>query len=735
MEPIFFELPIDQENRQVCLVDLPKCQTDRSIERIADWLAGRYANKLEHTDLLVLRPDVSRQLKDAKRYAASLPALARKAPQAGIHVLYSFKFDHQLSGNLSASSPAGRYSTKTCDAIIEGIREREFEHYASHSDALLSARKGFVYRAPSRHYVSKFLRVGNIQKSRQALDATFFWMLPFLQGRSAIIADTWSISSIAINAARLLGKYQRGMDCKVDFLPEYFDGRPQSRQYAQTQLLDGNLSKETILMLFSAVRSGKSLQRIQEAFSEILPAQTIEYLAIYSLDGGESERVSAHALCARLKGFREVPKAGAVVRIDPSSFFPMIVKDKPLKIRKVNANGNYAFFTNYKGLHAFRIHRDVRDAAGNKLRHHAFDISVEHLLSNAEFLGQFRDKLRSLPYPSVIVVPPHKAGELMGRKAKEILKVSKGQTPVLVVHADLDPKDDRLECFRIKRQKEILILDDVSITGQRLNRFQANLRSWNFRGHVTYLVGVARPNDEMMWVDLVNNLSLGNDGKENTVECLEKVVLPNWYEKECPWCQEHDWLSEMIRSSNFSKKSKKLAVERLKLLQEAADGKGLTNNVFWIPPGKRRPTLTPGAIFLPDVDATEADITSSVAGAIQRMRVDSDDRYRLEADFPQPRVLSPYNFLGPSPRYNDLVIRMSVLRNALPRELTRWDDDDENQRADYLRNALIEDHCSFALELTGAIAQGKFPLMTDDDLTATLPPTVKEILGATLQKQ
>ena len=90
-------------------------------------------------------------------------------------MLYSFNFKHQLSENLNPRHSGGRHSTETRDSIIEGIREHEFEHYVRHSDALLSAREGFVYRAPSGHYVRQFLRVGNIQKSRQALDATFFW--------------------------------------------------------------------------------------------------------------------------------------------------------------------------------------------------------------------------------------------------------------------------------------------------------------------------------------------------------------------------------------------------------------------------------------------------------------------------------------------------------------------------------------------------------------------------------
>ena len=118
------------------------------------------------------------------------------------------------------------------------------------------------------------------------------------------------------------------------------------------------------------------------------------------------------------------------------------------------------------------------------------------------------------------------------------------------------------------------------------------------------------------------------------------------------------------------------------------------------------------------------------------MRTDPDNGGRLKADFPQPRILKPDNFWGPSPRYNDLVLRMSVLRNALPSELVRWDDEDENERSGYLRSALVDDQCCFSLELAVAISQKKFQVFSDtaEDPIAIQPPVVKEILSATLKK-
>ena len=105
---------------------------------------------------------------------------------------------------------------------------------------------------------------------------------------------------------------------------------------------------------------------------------------------------------------------------------------------------------------------------------------------------------------------------------------------------------------------------------------------------------------------------------------------------------------KMIRTSGFGEEGVKLAIERRKLLEEAADGEGLVDNVFWIPP-----LATPPYYYSWDQSSfpmyvpQEADIVTSVAGAIQRMRADPQEELCLKADFPQPRVLAPGNFLRP----------------------------------------------------------------------------------------
>ncbi len=731
MEPIFFDVEVDGEVKSVCLADLTVHQT---MEQLGDFLVSRHRTRAEQIDLVVVRPEVHQPSVDPPNRPDLLDSLVRRVPRAEIRILYSTEYRCRLSPNLLGGGGA-EYRSDILVRLVEDIREQELTHYAKTSAALLSARTGFVYKAPSGHYVRQFLRVGNIQRSRAALDAVFFWMLPFLADCRAIVVDTWSIGAIALNAATLLGRYRGDDNCRVDFLPAYFDGSIESRYDAGRILQYPRTVDGSILVLFSAVRSGRSFKRLQEVFESIVSTQFPKYLAIYSL----AEDVGIDTLCRNLRGFESAAREGSVITIDPSSFFPLIAKDKPLNIRQVDSRPNLPFFREYVGSQAVRIHRNVYNSSGTKLRHHAVDVDVESLLTEPRFRNKLKAKLLRIPQPSIAIVPPHKAGKAMIDVATEVCVARYGAAPRIVTHADLAGDDEQLrEVFgNTDGSTEVLVLDDVSATGQTLNRFQANLRTLGFSGHVSYVVGVARPDDLQAWDERIQNLRFRAGDRPNDVECVEKLVLPDWDEFECPWCLEYHWLSEILRRGGLGMRSREMTHRRLEALEAAADREGLVDDVLWIPPGQERPVIGPGSIFLPHTEATEADVVASVAGAIQKMRTDRDDRYRLHADLPQPRILSPRNFLGPAPRFNDAILRLAILRSTRPSELRRWEDGDEAERCRQLCNALVEGRDSTALELGVAMVQQKFSLIRDDGqvLDVIQSEGVREILATVLNKE
>ena len=717
MEPIFFDFEFNGKTKSICLVDLPKT---RSIDLFADHLHSNYSTRIEHIDLVILRTNTNIPIDELKNAKQDFGRLIRKIPNAAIRILHTNKdFDHLLTFDLASECP--EYPPECFKKLLlVQAREKELKYYAEEYGAVLSAREGFVYQTPSGICTNKFLRVGNIQKNRQVLDAIYFWMLPHLKSCVAIVTDTWSISSIALNAARLLERHHTeerhhtDFRCGIEMFSEYIADIHDHHHQSIIDNLKTHIStnkKCKILVLFSVVHSGKSLS-VSQQILESIPNNNVAILAIYSL----SDNDNIDSLCSSIEDFKVVDQGqNVVIKIDPSSYFPTIVSDKPLNIRKPNSSPNKDFFDSYKGLKAIRIHRNVYDLNGRELRHHAFYIEVESLLDDSGFQIKFSNILKDFKKISVVVVPSHSAGKRLGEEACNIFAKNRGSTPDLIVHDNLRPDElceMNKEYFRnLNKQSEILILDDVSTTGERLNTYQKSIRELNYPGRIFYLVCVARPDNQMTWLDRIDKLRFRDNGEHHSVKFVEQIVLPNWSRNNCPWCLEYEWLNDLKERKNLQSNCADLVLNRRLLLEEVADNKGLINDVLWIP-NLERPKLTKGSIFIDHEKTSEADVIAAVAGAIQNMRYNTDEECRLINNFQQPRVLSPENYSGPEPRFNDQILQLAVLRSTLPKELRRWDADDEKHRNEHLQ-MMVEKNKNLILEFAIAVSQHKASIDRD----------------------
>ena len=201
MQPHFLRYECGGRELNVSLIDWPDYLTAAAV---ADTIYTEYPRQLHDTDILVVRPPAFEPLNDKIHLAGAQP-FAERAPRASLHLLASSSFAITLSRNLNAAT--ADLSGAMGPEFIGWLRESELRSYITRSNALLNARENFLYRSPSLSYVDRFLRVGNVQISRQAIDAFFFWMIPHLGNCGAILTETWSISSIALNASRLVERY------------------------------------------------------------------------------------------------------------------------------------------------------------------------------------------------------------------------------------------------------------------------------------------------------------------------------------------------------------------------------------------------------------------------------------------------------------------------------------------------------------------------------------------------
>ena len=92
--------------------------------------------------------------------------------------------------------------------------------------------------------------------------------------------------------------------------------------------------------------------------------------------------------------------------------------------------------------------------------------------------------LRMDARPMVIVVPPHAAGKSMSDAARQLLEARWGEHVDLVVSPDLRMLDDgmRQRLGIAADESELLIIDDVSVTGHRLRATNRASERRNLRG-------------------------------------------------------------------------------------------------------------------------------------------------------------------------------------------------------------------------------------------------------------
>jgi len=278
MQPLFAEF--DRQGAQVkwrvCLAD---CQDHLTYDDLADVLYTEHLRLLVQTDILVVRPRVDLPRTESRVRKTELMSLCKRAPHSAVPLLFTDEYKTCLSRNMNESSTTRLKSPESRDEFVRWLQDKELYLFIKRSNALFRARSNFLYRAPSKRYVNMFLRVGNVQRTRQVLDAFFFWMLPYLKGRNGILTDTWSISSIAINSARLLERYRAGgrgnsetpsesNGCHVDMLSSYPDDLLPVLPETGELLRRTTDSGRSILILLSAVATGNSLARLREAIAQ-----------------------------------------------------------------------------------------------------------------------------------------------------------------------------------------------------------------------------------------------------------------------------------------------------------------------------------------------------------------------------------------------------------------------------------------------------------------------------------
>jgi hypothetical protein len=683
---------------------------ERNLRELFEQLYRSKAQELALADVLVIRPTVKWQLpkslkKEVKKLASEDPqrsafledvaagsvASFSRVTTTPVHILSSDNFVHFISGNINANANFSHFSGSAgAEAdFLEAIKLAEIEHIVESGRAHLPSNPGILYKAPSSRAMRTFMRVGNIQRSRAAIDGLFFWLLPWLKSCVGIITDTWSIASIALNASRRLRDYAGPMalNVPVEMLSKYHDGSTVALAEA-AEIVDRfafgqeRTSDGKVLFLISATHSGSLSIALKKFLSERgANNELVDFVALFKLGATPND---VHSLCdysdSRQAEFGEVAdeevRQSEIIEIDPYVYFPLQYKEIVYTVRKDNVVPIRSFIDKY-GDNLFYVHKQT------ETRHHGVWIDTECLAQMKTFQDELADRVRKLvPVPQLIITPLHTAACEMAAVAARAIKELNGTCEVLthetlLIESPPTEQDQKVlnAIEGIADDGAILFLDDVFITGRRLTSYQKHLRNFNFSGFVHYLVAVARPDQLTIWSERCRMLRYrsksANDpvGASNTCDSIEQFVLPNWEDYECPWCKEIEIYQQLlhVKGDEFSSHVLKT---RLELLQTTVSD-GLQNEIFLrCHPGEFY--LTKDSIFAP-TKVSDATVFAAVSSAVQSLRDKAKSIAEGKIPLGPPRYplvtrLDDMEFLEHI--FTDSILRASFLRAADAYELS-----------------------------------------------------------------
>lgn len=270
-------------------------------------------------------------------------------------------------------------------------------------------------------------------------------MLPWLRNCHAIVAESWTISSIVLNATRLLARYAQGYSrCKVELLADYYDGSAEAEattEIALERVVVG--TSGVVLVAFSACMTGNAVSGLRGIVDRYCHGElSARFGSLYNLQPG----LDIECLCEL---FRELPPDSfrhyaqrptediLVIDIDRTTYFPSVITEVEIGVDRACAKPAEEFFQRYGTAKVFFIRRNSY-VAGQKVRHHAIYTDTEALLAHPVFTSKLSQQLGNLEgKPSLIITPPHDPGRALARFAERVLRERDGSDVRVWEHLDL----------------------------------------------------------------------------------------------------------------------------------------------------------------------------------------------------------------------------------------------------------------------------------------------------------
>jgi|CXWL01.1.fsa_nt_gi glutaredoxin len=527
------------------------------------------------------------------------------------------------------------------------------------------------FKTPSGFHTKTFLRLADAIHSYNALDRISFWLQSHMINVQAVLVDNWSLSPIILQTQILLKK-----EIFFDCLSKHIDNDIEEAKKLIQKLVNRVTPGSTILIIVSVNASGSFSNKLLNLCRHFYPDYSFRIISIYQLPNINSSNDSA--LCQiknkSITFFNESDcpycKKGEVTHlIDSKYYYPKLDNESKinLKSKYIEAKNNNLIRESLDKLGSvegvFCVHRDDPND-GITPRHHAYYVDVCPLIRCDNFVNELSVVMDNIvqshiPAPDIVISPPHDAG----KNLSNLICDHFGCNVIFTHNMNLEEKDKEV----IKNASHICIIDDVLITGTRLNTFNRALREEikpTFLKKVSYLIAVSRTESKKHYDSIRDALVSKHDWSAELYPVYQ-VYLPAWNEDDCPWCKELEIWSQfdsLFAPPEYYKK-------RIRQLNSRSN-LGISNQplarldgIGDIYVGSSSPMAHSGS--------SEMVTLYNIAVALQMMRNDQDEKNRLE------RMLYRNNALnggenGNFKRFSEPLIQACLLKNTKPNE---WSSD------------------------------------------------------------
>jgi hypothetical protein len=530
------------------------------------------------------------------------------------------------------------------------------------------------------------------------LDAVSFWILPLLVDHKPILLDSWTILSLGLNLHRYA--HEQGVEAALDArLVDAISSYSEIDEIIveRVRSLVRGSGTDGLLLVNSTKSSGRLTRRVRQICQNL--NYTLKVVSLFSAAEGREE--GEEVLCTLPTEFRRYSPAECpdcpgkpVVAVNPSTYLlELSAKAKPARIDAKDAAQAKDFLARYRGRDAITVHRTRHDPYRQQ-RHHMIHIDVPRLLGGA-FDVRLRELIDSKLRGRVdtVLCPSHPGCLDLARLAATMLGIS--DSVVVADEEALQPESPVLA--RLQKSRGMVLVDDVVTTGRRLRSYKRRFQELGLSSserEIHVLIGVGRaPSTE----EIEGIADMAHHPRE-FFHTVERVMLPDWDESECPWCWERTCLERLNASEALPP-----SMERRLVRLSNDDGLGSGLFACWSDPNGDAMSLGVGSIFGEGIN--NAELFFSVASAFQVLR----EQGRLVEEFQPPiaYLLSPARYI--SGRFYGTSIGAAMLRAARPHDIrtARW----EKTLAKKVTSAMTE---PTARELRGelllAVGQRKLPL-------------------------